>query len=174
MVDVPGTDWLARAARGGRADPLVVAPADAPAACAAPDGSLDAVRGAVDRLPRRRRRRTSPRSDRVLRPGGRLLVVHDYGRDDVSALRDPDAPEYRSWSRRDGPFLRDGGFKIRVVHCFWTFATLEEARDGPRRAFGERGRGRGRAAEAAAPVLERGGLPPLARRRGRPSAPEAG
>ena len=32
--------------------------------------------------------------DRVLRPGGRLLVVHDYGRDDVSACAGPDAPEY--------------------------------------------------------------------------------
>ena len=31
--------------------------------------------------------------DRVLRPSGRLLVVHDYGRDDVSTLREPDAPE---------------------------------------------------------------------------------
>ena len=76
--------------------------------------------------------------DRVLRPGGRLLVVHDYGRDDVSALRDPDAPEYRAWSRRDGPFLRDGRFRIRVVHCFWTFPTMEEARDALGR-FGERG-----------------------------------
>ena len=75
---------------------------------------------------------------RVLKPGGRLLVVHDYGRDDVSTLRDPDAPEYHAWSRRDGPFLRDGGFRIRVLHCFWTFATMEEARDALAR-FGERG-----------------------------------
>lgn len=64
--------------------------------------------------------------DRVLRPGGRLLLVHDYGRDDVSALRPPDAPE-TAWGRRDGPFLRSG-FRIHVLHCFWTFASLEEAR----------------------------------------------
>lgn len=66
-------------------------------------------------------------ADRVLRPGGRLLVVHDYGRDDVSRLRDGDRPEYAEWSRRDGPFLR-GGFRVRVIHCWWTWDTLEEAR----------------------------------------------
>jgi hypothetical protein len=77
--------------------------------------------------------------DRVLRPTGRLLVVHDYGRDDVSLLRDPDAPEYRLWSRRDGPFLRGGGFRIRVVHCFWTFPDLDAARAALEAAFGERG-----------------------------------
>ncbi len=34
-----------------------------------------------------------------------------------------------TWSRREGPFLRDAGFKIRVVHCFWTFASVEDARE---------------------------------------------
>ena len=67
---------------------------------------------------------------RVLRPGGRALVVHDYGRDDVSRLRG-DLPEYGLWSRRDGPFLR-GGFKVRVVHCFWTFESIDGRRDFPR------------------------------------------
>jgi hypothetical protein len=62
--------------------------------------------------------------ERVLRPGGRLLVVHDYGRDDVSHLHG-ERPEYGPWSRPNGPFLR-GGFKVRVVHCFWTFSTVEE------------------------------------------------
>jgi SAM-dependent methyltransferase len=78
--------------------------------------------------------------DRVLRPNGRLLVVHDYGRDDVSALRGADVPEYGAWSRRDGPFLRGGGFRIRVVHCFWTFPSLPEARDFLGQAFGTPGR----------------------------------
>jgi SAM-dependent methyltransferase len=78
-------------------------------------------------------------ADRVLRPGGRLLVVHDYGRDDVSLLRRADAPEYTSWSRRDGPFLRDGLFRIRVLHCFWTFPSLEDAQGFLAEAFGEQG-----------------------------------
>lgn len=66
-------------------------------------------------------------AERVLRPGGRLLVVHDYGRDEASQLRDPQLPEYTSWGRRDGPFLRSG-FRIRVLHCWWRFDDLETAR----------------------------------------------
>jgi hypothetical protein len=76
-------------------------------------------------------------ADRLLRTGGRLVVVHDYGRDDVSRLRG-DLPEYGLWTRRDGPFLR-GGFRIRVLHCWWTFASLDEARDFLGRAFGPAG-----------------------------------
>lgn len=75
---------------------------------------------------------------RVLRPGGRLLVVHDYGRDDVSALRDETIPEFVSWGRRTGPFLA-GGFKIRVVHAWWTFLSVDEGRALLHDAFGARG-----------------------------------
>jgi SAM-dependent methyltransferase len=75
---------------------------------------------------------------RILRPGGRLLALHDYGRDDVSRLLG-DRPEYGTWSRRDGPFLR-GGFKIRVIHCFWTFDSIEDGREFLEAAFGEVGR----------------------------------
>ena len=85
----------------------------------------------------------------VLRPGGRLLVLHDYGRDDVSRLRG-DLPEYGLWSRRDGPFLR-GGFKVRVVHCFWTFDSIEDGQAFLGEAFGETGRQVG--AEMARPRL---------------------
>jgi SAM-dependent methyltransferase len=76
-------------------------------------------------------------ADRVLRPDGRLLIVHDYGRDDVSQLRG-DAPEYGPWSRREGPFL-NGGFKIRVLHCWWTFESIEEGQRFLSDAFGPRG-----------------------------------
>ena len=75
---------------------------------------------------------------RILRPGGRLLVLHDYGRDDVMALRG-DLPEYGPWSRRDGPFLGDG-FRVRVVHCWWTFESLDDARDFLAEGFGDQGR----------------------------------
>ena len=75
----------------------------------------------------------------MLRPSGRLLVLHDYGRDDVSRLRDADLPEYGAWSRRDGWFLRSG-FKVRVVHCWWTFDSVETASEFLADAFEERGR----------------------------------
>lgn len=77
-------------------------------------------------------------AERVLRPGGRLLVVHDYGRDEVSQLRDPELPEYTSWGRRDGPFLRSG-FRIRVLHCWWRFDDLEAARTVLAEVFGPAG-----------------------------------
>jgi len=76
--------------------------------------------------------------DRVLRPDGRLLVVHDYGRDDVSRLYPPDRLEYGAWSHRFGPFLK-GGFRVRVVHCFWEFETLEASAGFLSAAFGEPG-----------------------------------
>jgi SAM-dependent methyltransferase len=80
-------------------------------------------------------------AERILRHGGRLLVVHDYGRDDVSRLHADAArrPEYMTWSRRDGPFLL-GGFKVRVVHCWWTFASVDEARELVSEGFGAPGR----------------------------------
>ena len=76
--------------------------------------------------------------DRVLRPGGRQLVVHDYGRDDVSRLLGPDRPEYGAWSQRTGPFLQ-GGFRVRVLHCWWAFDSLDDARQFLVAAFRDRG-----------------------------------
>ena len=107
-----------------------------------PDASADAIvsvwsgfRGIDDA--------TLAEVDRMLRPGGRLLVVHDYGRDDVSRLRG-DLPEYGAWSRRDGPFLTSG-FRVRVLHCFWTFDRIGEAQAFLETAFGEAGRAVGAA-----------------------------
>jgi SAM-dependent methyltransferase len=145
LLDGKGAPFLpvARAAGG---DPLVVE-VDSPLVVPVQDGALDVVVTLWSGF-----RGVDPADlvevDRVLRPGGRLLVVHDYGRDDVSRLRDPDAPEYRLWSRRGGPFLRDGAFRIRVLHCFWTFPSLEEAREILVDQFGERG-------EAVAAAMKR-------------------
>lgn len=75
---------------------------------------------------------------RALRPDGRLLVVHDYGRDDVSHLLG-DRPDYGAWSRRGGPFL-SAGFKLRVVHCFWTFESMADCNAFLTTAFAEAGR----------------------------------
>jgi hypothetical protein len=75
---------------------------------------------------------------RALRPAGRLLVVHDYGRDDVSHLFG-DRPDYGAWSRRTGPFMSTG-FKLHVVHCFWTFSTMEDCHEFLTTAFADTGR----------------------------------
>jgi SAM-dependent methyltransferase len=107
-----------------------------PAPFDAPDDSADVVvaywsafrEGALDQVGQARR---------LLRPGGRLLAVHDYGRDDVAGLRG-ELPEHRTWSKRDGPFLSQG-FKVRVVHCWWTFETQEAASEFLTAAFGAAG-----------------------------------
>lgn len=75
--------------------------------------------------------------DRVLRPDGRLLAVHDYGRDDVSQLFG-DRPEYNDWGRRTGPFLT-GGFRVRVLHCWWSFDSQAAMTSFLGEAFGEAG-----------------------------------
>ena len=96
--------------------------------------------------------------DRVLRPEGRHLVVHDYGRDDVSRLYG-ERPEYGPWSHRAGPFLA-GGFRVRVVHCFWEFESVDAATvpdRGVRRGGQQR---RGQAAPAAS-LVQRRRLPSL-------------
>jgi hypothetical protein len=102
----------------------------------APDASADVVLGLWSAF-----RGVDPAEvtevDRVLRAGGRHLAVHDYGRDDVSRLHG-DRPEYGAWSHRLGPFL-GGGFRVRVVHCFWDFDSHEAASSFLRDAFGEAG-----------------------------------
>lgn len=106
----------------------------------APDGSADAMIAAWSAF------RAAPddeladalaEAERILRPGGRLLVLQDYGRDDVTTLLG-DPPEPLAWSKRDGPYL-GRGFRVRVIHCFWTFPSLEVAGTFLVGAFGERG-----------------------------------
>jgi hypothetical protein len=73
---------------------------------------------------------------RILAPGGRLLVVHDYGRDELTPLEANDDAEQRriDWSRPKGWFLARG-FKVRVLHCWLTFESMDEATDVLGRAF---------------------------------------
>jgi hypothetical protein len=102
----------------------------------ADDASTDVVLGLWSAF-RGVDRRELAEVDRVLRPGGRHLAVHDYGRDDVSRLLG-ERPEYGAWSQRTGPFLT-GGFRVRVVHCFWEFESTPVATAFLTAAFGEIG-----------------------------------
>lgn len=121
------------AAAGAR---LTSVPSAAARSLAAADGSSDVVIGLWSAF-RGVDRKEIAEVDRVLRPSGRHLVVHDYGRDDVSRLHG-DKPEYGAWSQRTGPFLT-GGFKVRVVHCFWEFESLDATISFLTSAFGEAG-----------------------------------
>jgi SAM-dependent methyltransferase len=77
-------------------------------------------------------------AQRLLRPCGRLLLMHDYGRDDVWGLWPERRDRVVAWSRRRGPFLGDG-FRVRVIHCWWTFRSAEEARELLTAGFGPLG-----------------------------------
>ncbi len=104
-----------------------------PAAAPATPASADLVLGAWSSF-----RGADPAeiadAERLLRPDGRLVALHDYGRDDIARLTG-DRPEYSTWSRKDGPFTA-AGFKIRVLHCWWTFTSVEEAGGFLAEAFG--------------------------------------
>src|ERR687891_886351 len=55
---------------------------------------------------------------RVLRRGGRLVVISYYGRDDLASLLEPEVVAHarEATQRRTGWWLRNG-FKIKVVHA---------------------------------------------------------
>ena len=132
-----GLDGLRSALADRAADPATIRVAGGEAgATGLEDSSVDVVVGmwSAYRAPADAE---VAEADRILRPDGRLLVVHDYGRDDVSRLLG-DRPEYRDWGRRGGWYLRHG-FRVRVVHCFWTFTALEDARGFVEEAFPETG-----------------------------------
>jgi SAM-dependent methyltransferase len=78
---------------------------------------------------------------RVLRPGGRLVVIGHYGRDDVASLLEPEviAHAIDATQRRTGWWLRNG-FKIKVVHAKLDLGDAATAHDLLPRLFGDRGR----------------------------------
>jgi hypothetical protein len=80
-------------------------------------------------------------AQRVLRRGGRLLVVKDYGRDEVTPLFGDEvrARALVGYSHPKGPFL-GVGFRVRVLHCWWQWATPEDAAAELGAWFGEVGR----------------------------------
>ena len=78
---------------------------------------------------------------RVLRPGGRLIVIGHYGRDDVAGLLEPEVVSHarEATRRRTGWWLRHG-FKIKVVHSRIDLGDASTAHDLLPRLYGDRGR----------------------------------
>lgn len=134
VVLVDGRDGIIAAgleALGGR---LTQVPLDQPLRLPLPDASADVVVGAWSAF-RGVDAAEMAEVDRALRPEGRLLAVHDYGRDDLARLRG-ERPEYGPWSHRSGPFLANG-FRVRVVHCWLEFESLADAGSFLGAAFGD-------------------------------------
>ncbi|MGH2446010.1 MAG: class I SAM-dependent methyltransferase [Candidatus Limnocylindria bacterium] len=78
---------------------------------------------------------------RVLRRGGRLVVIGYYGRDDLAALLEPEVVQHvrEATQRRTGWWLRHG-FKIKVVHTRLDLGDRETAHELLPRLYGDRGR----------------------------------
>jgi len=78
---------------------------------------------------------------RVIRPGGRLIVMGYYGRDDVGPLLDPEVVQHalEATQRRTGWWLRHD-FKIKVVHARFDLHDESTAQELLVRLYGERGR----------------------------------
>lgn len=77
---------------------------------------------------------------RVLRPGGRLVVIGYYGRDQVAGLLEPEVVAHAAEAtrRRTGWWLRHG-FKIKVVHARLDLTDQEAAQELLPRLYGDRG-----------------------------------
>jgi SAM-dependent methyltransferase len=78
---------------------------------------------------------------RVLRPGGRLIVIGYYGRDDVADLLEPEVVAHarEATQRRSGWWLRNG-FKIKVVHARLELGDVATAHELLPLLYGDRGR----------------------------------
>lgn len=78
---------------------------------------------------------------RVIRPGGRLVVIGYYGRDDVAPLLEPEvvAQSMDATRRRTGWWTQHG-FKIKVVHTRVDLSDPDLAHDLVQRLYGDRGR----------------------------------
>jgi ubiquinone/menaquinone biosynthesis C-methylase UbiE len=77
---------------------------------------------------------------RVLRPGGRLVLIGYYGRDQVAGLLEPEvvAHALHATQRRTGWWLRHG-FKIKVVHARIDISNQATAMELLPRLYGDRG-----------------------------------
>jgi SAM-dependent methyltransferase len=74
--------------------------------------------------------------ERVLRPGGTLLVVQNYGRDELAQAWTPDEAECENWTT----WFDKHGFACDIVETVWRFSSPEEALSVLEFLWGERAR----------------------------------
>jgi len=61
--------------------------------------------------------------ERVIRPGGDLVIVQNYGHDELSRFWAADENECETWP----PWFAERGFTCEVVDTVWRFRSLDEA-----------------------------------------------
>jgi hypothetical protein len=137
IVDAPDSQRAQRLNEAGAAATLVHS-LDPPPAAASADaviGFWNILGGSPERFESELRA-----IERALVPGGTAVAIHDYGRDDASLLLADEnrRQELVAWSHRRGPFL-GRGFKVHVLHCWWQFESVEQAREVLASAFGPAG-----------------------------------
>jgi ubiquinone/menaquinone biosynthesis C-methylase UbiE len=74
--------------------------------------------------------------ERVVQPGGDILVVQNYGRDEMSRFWAPQESECERWP----PWFAEHGFSCQVVDTVWKFRSQEEALAVLEFLWGERAR----------------------------------
>jgi ubiquinone/menaquinone biosynthesis C-methylase UbiE len=61
--------------------------------------------------------------ERVVQPGGDIVVVQNYGQDEMSRFWAPQESECESWP----PWFAEHGFSCQVVDTVWRFRSQDEA-----------------------------------------------
>jgi SAM-dependent methyltransferase len=61
--------------------------------------------------------------ERVIRPGGDIVIVQNYGHDELARFWLPHEAECESWP----PWFEEQGFACEVVDTVWRFQTIDEA-----------------------------------------------
>jgi len=131
---------VARERAGEAHQPNIRIVAGEPTALPLRDGAVDIVlTSGID--PQDASRPAIAEALRVLRPGGRLVVIGYYGRDDVASLLQPEVVAHAldATQRRSGWWLRNG-FKIKVVHAKLDLRDEVSAHELLPRLYGDRGR----------------------------------
>jgi ubiquinone/menaquinone biosynthesis C-methylase UbiE len=61
--------------------------------------------------------------ERVVRPGGDLIIAQNYGHDDLAQIWTADEAECETWP----PWFVEQGFEYEVVDTVWRFSSVDDA-----------------------------------------------